>query len=80
MSVVDEVAPLKKFRLKKSNAIPWIDSELLELVAAKDYLHKAAVNSGTSPYSTEWQAFIKARNIYKSIMRKKMTIFFRDLL
>jgi hypothetical protein len=78
MSVVDEVAPLKKFRLKKSNAIPWIDSELLELIAAKDHLHKAAVNSGTSRDSTEWKAFITARNIYKSSMRKKMTIFFHN--
>ena len=78
MSVVDEVAPLKKFRLKKSNAIPWIDSELLELIAAKDHLHKAAVNSGTSQDSTVWKAFITARNIYKSSMRKKMTIFFHN--
>jgi len=53
MSVVDEVAPLKKFRLKKSNAIPWIDSELLELIAAKDHLHKAAINSGTRFYGME---------------------------
>ena len=36
MSVVNEVASLKKFRLKKSNALPWVDSELLSLISTKD--------------------------------------------
>ena len=48
------------------------------MIAAKDHLHKAAVNSGTSRDSTVWKAFITARNIYKSSMRKKMTIFFHN--
>ena len=58
--------------------MPWIDKELLFLIAKKDHLYKIAVNSGNDRSAQAWENFRAARNTYKSKMRQKMENYFLD--
>ena len=75
--IIDNVAPLKKFLLKKFNQ-PWINKEARYHISKKDLLHQKAVNSNTDRSSDCWIAFKTARNLYKSVLRKKMKEYFLD--
>ena len=42
VDIVDEFAPIKKFRLKKDCNVPWMDKELLYRIAKRDIAHRLA--------------------------------------
>ena len=44
VGIVDEFAPIKNFRLKKDSNVPWMDKELLYLIAKRDIAHGLARN------------------------------------
>ena len=75
VGIVDEFAPIKNFRLKKDSNVPWMDKELLYLIAKRDIAHGLARNV-IDKESCEWHNFRVARNLCKSKMRQKMKSFF----
>ena len=75
VGIVDEFAPIKNFRLKKDSNVPWMDKELLYLIAKRDIAHGLARNV-VDKKSCEWHNFRVARNLCKSKMRQKMKSFF----
>lgn len=75
--LIDEIEPIKKFRLKKHPNLPWFDKELLHLTIKRDISHRIAVDSKTKHDSNEWMIFREARNKFKLLMRVKMTEYFR---
>ena len=78
LEIIDKFAPLKKFRLKKFDNLPWIDKEAHYYIRKKDLLHHKAVNSKTERDSVFWTEFKAARNMCKSVLRKKMKDYFLD--
>ena len=78
MEVIDSVAPLKKFRLKKLPKLPWVDQEMIRLLAKRDVAHQIAVESKTERESAEWMIFKELRNHCKSMLRSKMKEYFAD--
>jgi hypothetical protein len=68
-SVVDKIAPVKKFRLKKRDNHPWVDTELHYHIAVRDKLHEIAVRSETigseknRSNSNEWISFRAQRSL-----------------
>jgi len=83
-SVVDKIAPVKKFRLKKRDNHPWVDTELHYHIAVRDKLHEIAVRSETigseknRSNSNEWISFRAQRSLTQRLFRSKMTEYFRD--
>ena len=58
VGIVDEFAPVKIFRLKKDSNVPWIDKELLSLIAKRDIAHGLARNV-IDKESCEWHNFLQ---------------------
>ena len=77
-NIIDEIAPKKKFRLKKGNNLPWIDRDCLYYITKRDISHRKAVLSGANRDSPEWQAFIDLRRSCKLFIRKKKEEYFSD--
>ena len=79
LNIVDSIAPLKKFRLRKGDNLPWIDNECLHWLLKRNQHHKKAVNSGTNRENEEWSTFKETRKTCKYLLRKKKNLFFADM-
>jgi Reverse transcriptase (RNA-dependent DNA polymerase) len=78
LDAVDKHAPIKRFRLKKKQNLPWVDKECLYFMHKRDRLHSIAVKLKSPRGSQLWADFKTARNRVKSLLRRKMTKFFAD--
>lgn len=77
--IIDSIAPLKKFRVRNYDHLPWFDKEMHHLTAKRDIAHSIAVGSNNSKRdSKEWDTYREIRNECKSTLRKKQTEYFRD--
>ena len=76
LNIINELAPLKKFKPKKSKSLPWIDKECLHLIAKRDVAHQRACLSGSNRDSSEWKLFREARNRVKSFIKIKKNDYF----
>ncbi len=77
LDIINSIAPVKKFRLKKQNMLPWINSKIIKLIVLRDKLHSKALKT-TDRESEPWKNFRVARNHCKSEMRKRMAEYFKD--
>ena len=59
--MINEFAPLKKFRFKKKDTVPWTDKELMYHIAKRDLAHEQAMKT-TDRDSSIWQYFKASRS------------------
>ena len=72
VGIVDEFAPIKKFRLKKDSNVPWLDKELLFLITKRDIAHGLARNFVDRASNSK--TFVV--NLSKSMILQKLKLFF----
>ena len=78
LNIIDDVAPLKNFRKKNKNNLPWIDSDCLYMLAQRDIEFKKATSLSNDRSSFHWDKFKSIRNRCKSLLRRKMNAFFEN--
>ena len=77
-NIINEVAPLKQFRMKKVNNLPWIDGECKHLMQKRDRAHEKAISITSNRSTAVWDEFRLLRNKVKSLIRLKMNLYFEN--
>jgi dsDNA-binding SOS-regulon protein len=74
LSVVDRVAPLKKFRQKSEVDLPYFDKELVRLASIRDKSYKQAIVEKDPMKRKELYAYFQSdRNAFQSAIKKRNT-------
>jgi dsDNA-binding SOS-regulon protein len=72
LSVVDRVAPLKKFKQKSEVDLPYFDKELVRLASIRDKSYKQAIVEKDPMKRKELYAYFQSdRNTFQSAIKKK---------
>ena len=75
--VINQHAPLRKFRAPKSPKTPWFDEKIESLKKVRDYYHRRAT-TGNLP--KDWESYRNTRNQVTRLVRKSKKDYYTSLI
>ena len=86
LSVVNNIAPLKKYNTKSLSNVPWFDKELVQLGRIRDKNYHSALalskykNIPCEDIKVEFDKFKESRNQFHSAFKKKKSDYFKNVI
>ena len=76
-NVVNEHAPLRKFRAPKKQKIPWYDAKIDDLKAVRDQYHRRATMGNLAE---DWLMYRNTRNKVTALVREAKRQYYTDMI
>lgn len=79
---LDQVAPIKKRRVRNIHRTPWLDTTVVELMCIRDHWHKRFLvtrSFGNTNYPIFWKLYKKLRNMVVKLIRRKKRSYYEDV-
>ena len=86
LSVVNNIAPVKKYNTKSERNVPWFDKELVKLARIRDKNYHDAINLSKNSIipkdqiKFEFDKFRDSKNQFQSLFKKKKSEHFKNII